>query len=267
MIEGLTTIAEKETARRCDCVRAEFDRVTCSIYAFFDQYNHPHLGTGTIVSWGNTHWLITAAHLLDAGRQAPDFFAVTLNSTEPVSLQRRFVRSDPEHDLALCALNPREVDSLGVSAIDGKKFFSFPSASTGRILCTLGWPNTKNTLSKYDRKPISQMIVAGPQKAAVDLHQPSVLDRQYVFQRYYPPDTIDQEGARINAPKLTGLSGGITFDLGDPLDFEVLDRQANFAIHPVGICTMNDPLRRVIRSTRPANFITDILQDNVILEC
>ncbi|WP_321490786.1 hypothetical protein [uncultured Hyphomonas sp.] len=266
-MEKLTEVAEKETARRTQQVQDKFASSVCSIYGVLDSKTFPHLGSGTVVRWEAEFWLLTARHLVKAGRKAQDFFAVTSNCSQPVSMTRRFVLSGLEQDLALCALNAAEVQALNVQPIDGRDFFSKPQPVTGRALCTLGWPNSKNKLDRYSRKAGSQMIVAGPQRAATDLGLKLEDDALFLFQKYHPSGAIDENRARLNAPNLEGLSGGLTLDLGNPVDPRALLNEDSVQIHPVGICTKYDPHKRMIRSTRPAEFIRALIESNTILEC
>jgi len=267
MIKPLHEIAEAETGRRLQLAENTYSNAVCSIYAISGYRDCPHLASGTLFKWKNNAYLITARHLLDSGRQALDVMVQTNQSTEPISLSRRFVKSSEEFDMALCALNPREIDVLNAIPLEGLDFFTYPDSMDGRILATVGWPNTKNKLDLYGANTGQQMVVGGPQKSAKSLNLDNSLDKAFVYQKFAERDAIDINQQRTNSPKLKGLSGGLTFDLGDPLDPEVLARDKEFIAHPVGICTKYDGHKKVIRSTRPGVFIREFLESGVFLEC
>lgn len=267
MIELPHEIAEAETGRRLKLAQHSYSDAVCSIYAIADYKDYPHLGSGTLFSWNNQAFLITARHLLDSGRQALDMMVQTNRSTEPISLRRRFVKSDDERDLALCALNPQEIRSLNAIPLNGLDFFKFPNSSDGRSLATIGWPNTKNKFDMYGGNMGQQMIVCGPQKTAESLTLDKSVDATFVYQKFAKRDAINIDQERTNSPKLTGLSGGLMFDLGNPLDPEVLVGETEFVPHPVGICTKYDYNRKVIRGTRPGVFIREFLDSGQFLEC
>lgn len=77
----------------------------------------------------------------------------------------------------------------------------------GRILATIGWPNTKNKFDLYGTNIGQQMVVSGPQKSAEGLNLNNSLDKAFVYQKFAERDAIDIDQQRVNSPKLTGLSG------------------------------------------------------------
>lgn len=267
MLEKLHVVAEKEVSRRVEQAKDIYSDSVCSIYGVSNSRDWPHLGSATLVSWKTQVWLITARHLLESGRQASDFIAVSEKCVQPVSLSRRFIKSDEERDLALCAINPNELVALSATPVNGIDFFKFPVAVSGRAIGTIGWPNTKNKLDRYKQTMITQMIVSGPQRAADSVGFEQEHDDHYVYQRYHEKDAIDSNQKHLNPPKLVGLSGGLTFDLGNPIDPEILAGNTEYSPHPIGICTKYDPLRRVIRSTRPGTFLQEFIESGVILDC
>lgn len=141
------------------------------------------------------------------------------------------MKSSEEFDIALCALNAREIDALNVIPLEGLDFFKYPCSTDGRVLATIGWPNTKNKLDLYAATTCQQMVVGGPQKSAESLNLDNSLDKAFVYQKFAERDAIDLDQQRTNAPKLTGLSGGLTFDLGNPLDPEILAGDKEFIAH------------------------------------
>lgn len=264
-MEKLHEVAEKEITRRVDLSKGIFRETVCSIYGVQSAIKNTHLGSGTLVSWNSNTWLLTARHLLKSGRNATEFFAVSERCERPITLSRRFVKSDEETDLAICALNVSKSRALVAKPIDARKFFTYPKPCNGRGIATIGWPNTRNQIDQY-AVIMTPMIVSGPQKTAESLGDDINDDERYVFQKFYEKDALDQKGKQINPPKLTGLSGGLTFDLGNPIDPKIISEEAEFSVHPLGICTKYDPHRRVIRSTRPATFIRDVIESGIPLE-
>ena len=267
MLKPLHEMAEAESGRRLQLAQETYRNAVCSIYAISGDRDYPHLGSGTLFSLENKTYLITARHLLDSGRKALDMMMIANHSTKPISLKRRFIKSNDERDLALCALNPQEIRLLGATPINGLDFFKFPKPMNGRILATIGWPNTKNKLDIYGMNKGQQMVVSGPQKTAKSLGLDNSLDSIFVYQKFAERDAIGLDQQRTNSPKLTGISGGLTFDLGNALDPEILSGQKEFAPHPVGICSQNDPYKKFIQSTRPGVFIQDFLKSGEFLEC
>ena len=104
------------------------------------------------------------------------------------------------------------------------------------------------------------MPVSGPQKTAADLDLAEICDATYVFQKYHPKETVDAAFTQVNPPKLKGLSGGVTLDLGHPLDSDISSGAKPTRIHSVGICTKYDSSLRVIQSTRPGHFIREVVE-------
>lgn len=266
MIRKLTEVAEVESARRMSLASAKFGPAVCSIYAYFDDYNVEHLGSGTLIKWRTNTFLVTADHLFQEGRKAPEFFAATSRGSGPVSLQKRFVRAKGESDIAMCALGDADVRLLAAETIDAKEFFTWPRSQSGHAMCSLGWPNTKNRVDRYRRTEPTQLLVGGPSKSATELSIDAEHDRYFVYQKFDPSGALDNEGIKTNPPRLKGLSGGLTIWLGDPLDPEVLSGRTECRPHPLGICTMQDAPRRLIRSSRLGGFLKDFFESGNILE-
>ena len=233
-----------------------------SVYAANGGKIH-HLGSAIALAIENRFALMTAAHLLESGRSAEQFFVLSRDFHKTVSLNRRFLKSSDDGDLAIAGLKDTEFRTLSVSSISYKEFLTLPPAVKGRGVGTVGWPNTKNEINQHRKLSPTPMFVSGPSVRAADIDCAEELDRKFVYQRYRPKEAIGQDGVAINAPKLRGLSGGLTVDLGDPLDSNSLLGGGAFPNwHPVGILTDFDSKAKVIRSTRPHEFLRSCIENN-----
>tara|TARA_R110001606_G_scaffold391096_1_gene558577 strand:- start:428 stop:1069 length:642 start_codon:yes stop_codon:yes gene_type:complete len=206
---------------------------------------------------------MTAAHLLESGRNANAFAVLSQDFRNFVFLDRRFLKSADDGDLAIAGLEDAEYLQLGAAAVRYEDFFHLPPLLKGRGLASIGWPNTKNEISQYKKLSPAAMLVSGPSVTASDIGQADEFDRKFVYQRYRPKESIDEKGFGINPPKLRGLSGGLTVDLGNPLDPQSLVGGEVPKWHPVGILTEFDRHSKVIRSTRPHEFLRYCVESEV----
>ena len=267
MLERIELVTQEEISRRAKILVEQSPLGICSIYAEFDDEMPTHLGSGVLVASLKETWLITARHLLEEGRKAARVVAVSDQMHQPVFLNRRFIKvRDKDVDLALCALSDGDVENLNVEPIDGKKFFTFPNSRRGRAICTIGFPNSRNKIDRYGFNSGTILCVTGPQLAASDINKDEGYDKEFVMQRYQENDLLDASGKRTNALKLKGLSGGLTFDLGLPLDPEVISGSEEAIMHPVGICIRHDFQNGVITSVRPHNLIRERIEGGYILQ-
>lgn len=100
--------------------------------------------------------------------------------------------------------------------------------------------------------------MTGAQKKAVDAGSPDFSDDEFVFQKFDPRDSVDDNDARTNAPKLQGLSGGLIFDLGNPVSPREIATDYSKPI-PIAICTMRDKKNKTVRGSRPWGFLDAVL--------
>jgi len=259
-------IAEREISRRVTAVAGKLSNTVLSIYAAVRPNRIEHLGSGIVLSIRDRYYLLTAAHLVESGRAAEDFFLLSRGFDYPVSLSRRFLKSADDGDLAISTLSEMEVSKLHADVLNFEDFFVIPPVIKGRGIATIGWPNTKNEISAYRKLTPTQMLISGPSVTATDIKLEEKLDSHFVYQRYRPKDCIDQSGDGMNSPKLNGLSGGLTIDLGSPLEEPALAHDEGISWHPVGILTMYDQVEKVVRSTRPHHFLRACIESHQLTE-
>lgn len=252
--------AEAEITRRVEQIAGDFRQIVQSIYGLLPGEKIEHLGSGVVGSIRGKTYLLTAAHLVESGRKATDFILVSENSDGFVSLSRRFLKSSDDGDLAICALTESDIDILGVRGLDFELFLSIPPVIKGRGVATIGWPNSKNELSRYKKTIPTQMLISGPSITAEDLGLAPELNQRFAYQRYRTDDCFDQTGSSRNPPKLSGLSGGLTVDFGNPFDSSGLSGNAKASWHPIGIFTDHPRIGEHVRSTRPWKFLSDFVQ-------
>lgn len=205
-------------------------------------------------------FLLTAAHLVESGRKAIDFVLLSENADNFVSLSRRFLKSSDDSDLAICALTEGDMEILGVRGLDFALFLSIPPVMKGRGIATIGWPNSKNEISRYKKITPTQMLISGPSITAEDLGLAREIDQRFAYQRYRTDDCFDETGSPRNPPKLKGLSGGLTVDIGDPFDSAGLSGNSSVSWHPIGIFTDHPKNGNYVRSTRPSKFLSECIQ-------
>ena len=260
MVIKLHEFAEAEIARRVQQIAGDFRQIVPSIYALLPGEKIEHLGSEIIGSIRGKTFLLTAAHLVESGRKAADFVLVSENSNGFVSLSRRFLKSSDDSDLAICALTESDVDIMGVRGLDFELFLSIPPMIKGRGVATIGWPNSKNELSRYKKTTPTQMLISGPSITAEDLGLAPEFDQRFAYQRYRTNDSFDETGSARNPPKLRGLSGGLTVDVGDPIDSTGLSGNLPASWHPIGVFTDHPKSGDYVRSTRPWKFLRDCIQ-------
>lgn len=252
--------AEAEITRRVKQITGDFRQIVLSIYALLPGEKIEHLGSGIVGSIRGKNFLLTAAHLVESGRKAIDFVLLSENANHFVSLSRRFLKSSDDGDLAICALTESDMNILGARGLDLSLFLSIPPVTKGRGVATIGWPNSKNELSRYKKITPTQMLISGPSITAADLGLAPEIDQRFAYQRYRTNDCFDETGSSRNPPKLRGLSGGLTVDVGDPFDFAGLSGNSGANWHPIGIFTDHPKNGNHVRSSRPWKFLSDCIQ-------
>jgi hypothetical protein len=174
-----------------------------------DYYRAGILGSATLVRHRGNHWLLTAAHLLDATPRCGNWLVPARDSGELLSLDGAVVRRAPRLDLAVIDL--RGVKALprvlgGRHGIELEHAIAPAAARRGAVYAVSGFPAA---WSRFERGWIAAKRLTVLTRRAHGARQRARHDRVYDYGHV----AMREDGQWIHTPELQGMSGAAIWAL------------------------------------------------------
>ena len=223
------------------------------------------IGSGTLISWGINHYILTVAHLFSAHRM-DDFYIFT--GRNYVQLGSDFISTDIEQSIeanieyCLVKLKTDQVNELrDFKFADLEGIPSPQTANKSNVLFFVGFPWKKSKANKYNRKhKLNSYVFYHPEiinfdnpRFNVDTHCAIVIDRKI-------NKCINEKSMKVSAPpELKGISGGPIFIMNATISS---NRRKNVLI---GICMEYDERTQYMYGIRISKILNLLQTKGVFL--
>ncbi|TWB45814.1 hypothetical protein [Nitrospirillum pindoramense] len=216
-----TSLTTKSVHDISEAARAKFRDAIRPIYGINDKGDPDHIGSSILIFLDGKHYLLTAAHVIDHNQRTSLYLGADgfteLEFEVLMTSKPEDDRTKDHNDFAIAELNHTYVSKLSTAKFITENEINFSDdASESRLYACIGFPNSKNKISRHKTTSIIPKIglYSGIGKPTSILHNIANVDDHILVGHNSKRSRDGESGKIVNSIGLSGFSGGAIIDIG-----------------------------------------------------